>query len=177
MTEETEEFQPNEKLEESIQKKTSVAYKLAYKECNTKLPWGNGIREVVERELNKNLTQKEKQYKKNKEKDSIIKLNKTLLDFAKEDKKRTTAWMDDNWMKTLQSTLAYDHQRIQEQNEYRENIAKMAQSTAKIAENTTKKRKAVIMASVISLVMGLIIATISPLILPFIKYLWFLITT
>ncbi len=173
MTEETEEFPLNEKLEESIQKKTMDAYDIAYKECNTTFFWDEGNQEVVDRELKKNLTQEEKQYRKEKDEYSTAKTMKMLSDMEKESEKS----FNDHTMKNFQNHLAYVGQHQQEQKEYRENVAKTAESTAKIAENTTKQRKAVIIASAISLVIGLIIATISPLILPFIKYLWFLIPT
>ncbi len=181
MTEETEEFPLNEKLEESIQKKTMDAYDIAYKECNTTFFWDKGNQEVVDRELKKNLTQEEKQYRKEKDEYSTAKTMKMLSDMEKESEKS----FNDHTMKNFQSHLAYVGQHQQEQKEYRENVAKTAENTAKIAENTAKKRKAVIITGVgtffITIVMYTIIGVITgdgdALILSFIKYLWFLITT
>ncbi len=184
MTEETEEFPLNEKLEESIQKKTSVAYEVALKECDTTIfrdttiLWDKGVQEVVDRELNKNLTQEEKQYSKEKDEYSAAKTMKMLSDIEKEEKeKQNPARMDYNEMRRTANHINFDFPREKEQKEYRENVAKMEQSTAKIAENTTKKRKTEIMGHVVTLVIGLIIGIMAPLILSFIKYLWLLITT
>ena len=190
MTEETEEFQPNEKLDESIQNKIVDAYEVAHKECNTTIPWDKGMKEVVDRELNKNLTQEEKQYREEKEEDSAAKFMKMLSDTEKE--KQNPARMDYNEMRRTANHISYGLQREREQKEYRENVAKTAENvaktaenTAKIAENTAKKRKAVIMASVgtffLTIVMYTIIGVLTgdgdALILSFIKYLWFLIPT
>ena len=183
MTEETEEFQPNEKLDESIQNKIVDAYEVAHKECNTTIPWDKGMKEVVDRELNKNLTQEEKQYREEKEEDSAAKFMKMLSDTEKE--KQNPARMDYNEMRRLANHISYDFPHEKEQKEYRENIAKTAENTAKIAENTAKKRKAVIITGVgtffITIVMYTIIGVITgdgdALILSFIKYLWFLIPT
>ena len=190
MTEETEEFQPNEKLDESIQNKIVDAYEVAHKECNTTIPWDKGMQEVVDRELNKNLTQEEKQYREEKEEDSAAKFMKMLSDTEKE--KQNPARMDYNEMRRTANHISYGLQREREQKEYRENVAKTAENvaktaenTAKIAENTAKKRKAVIMASVgtffLTIVMYTIIGVLTgdgdALILSFIKYLWFLIPT
>ncbi len=192
MTEETEEFPLNGKLEESIQKKTTDAYEVALKECDTTIfrdttiLWDKGVQEVVDRELNKNLTQEEKQYSKEKDEYSAAKTMKMLSDMEKEEKeKQNPARMDYNEMRRTAKQISYGLQREREQKEYRENVAKTAENTAKIAENTAKKRKAVIMASVgtffLTIVMYTIIGVLTgdgdALILSFIKYLWFLIPT
>ena len=193
MTEETEEFQPNEKLEESIQKKIGVAYEVALKECNTTFFWDKGVQEVADRELKKNLTQEEKQYREEKDEYSAAKFMKMRSDMEKKEKEKwANPWMDKNEMRRLGSHISHGLQREQEQKEYRENVAKTAENvaktaenTAKIAENTAKKRKAVIITGVgtffITIVMYTIIGVITgdgdALILSFIKYLWLLITT
>ncbi len=192
MTEETEEFSLNGKLEESIQKKTTDAYEVALKECDTTIfrdttiLWDKGVQEVVDRELNKNLTQEEKQYSKEKDEHSAAKTMKMLSDIEKEEKeKQNPARMDYNEMRRTENHINFDFPREKEQKEYRENVAKTAENTAKIAENTAKKRKAVIITGVgtffITIVMYTIIGVITgdgdALILSFIKYLWLLITT
>ncbi len=176
MTEETEEFPLNEKLEESIQKKIGVAYEVALKECNKTFFWDKGVKEVADRELNKNLTQEEKQYSKEKDEHSAAKFMKMLSDTEKE--KQNPVRMDYNEMRRTANHINFDFPREKEQKEYRENIAK-------IAENTTKIRKAMLIVGAgsvfITLVMdtliGILIGNGDSLILSFIKYLWLLITT